>query len=336
MSIEIRASSLPKLAECPLFEAAPGSTDATSRGIFLDAAFRAVLAGNSAPVAALQTSDDRAAVWWAVEELRSLAEGKHIETDEAYLAMAVPGLSTVGTADAKCDERAWVADLKTGQIRNYREQMAAYCLACMEDRFAARWEAHVLYCDQRVRRSYAFTYEEAAAIVQSVVNAATAPDAKPRPCEYCDWCARKDSCAALVRANTEALAVATSADSVSAIRDRILSNPETVAEFARQWKRAEKDIAKPVMERLRELAEVDAAPGWKLTQVKGREYFDHVAIVKAAQAGKAGLDSLVLAMGGTMSGEKFRAWCADLRVDVDESLARVGASSTQLRQTKTK
>jgi hypothetical protein len=39
--------------------------------------------------------------------------------------MVVPGLSRPGTADAVCVEKKWVADIKSGQIRNYREQAMA-------------------------------------------------------------------------------------------------------------------------------------------------------------------------------------------------------------------
>ena len=55
------------------------------------------------------------------------------------------------------------ADLKTGQLRNYREQMAAYALGFMDATFRTEWTAHLLFCDQRQLVTHRFTYEEAKA-----------------------------------------------------------------------------------------------------------------------------------------------------------------------------
>ena len=329
---EIRASSLPKLAECPLFEGTSGeASPAASRGTKLDTVYRGWLEGNEEGLA-LCDETEKAAVLWAVAETETLASGCHIETREEYLAMAVPGLSTVGTADALCIGGSWLADLKTGQVRNYREQMAAYALACMTDHFTERWSAHVLYCDAGVRRSYDFTWDEANQIVKDVIEAATSREAEPNPCEYCGWCARKDTCKAIVHANSEAIALATSEHSLTKIRDSILSSPETVCEFARQWKQAEKDIAEPVMERLKELAALDQAPGWRLIQVTGREYAETPAIAKVANEAHLSAESMILAMGGKMSGKQFREWTSLLGIPLDESAIQRGEPTTQLRQ----
>jgi hypothetical protein len=333
---ELRASSLPKLAECPLFEGASGeASPAAARGTKLDIAYREMILGVSHPLDALE-EDEKAAVMWAVNESETLASGCHIETREEYLAMAVPGLSTVGTADALCIGDSWLADLKTGQVRNYREQMAGYALACMNDHFTESWTAHVLYCDQGVRRSYDFTYTDAQAIVAATIAEATSKDAEPNPCEYCGWCARKDTCKAIVHANSEAIALCTSSESLTSLRDRIMASPETVAEFARQWKQAEKDIAEPVLERLKELAALEQAPGWRLIQVTGREYAETPAIAAVANETRISAESLILAMGGKMSGKQFREWTSNLGVVLDESAIKRGEPTTQLRQEKKK
>ena len=111
--------------------------------------------GDTAPLDQL-TGDDLTAATWGINTLRRLSGGEHVETREEYLAMAVPGLSKLGTADAICKRAMWVADIKTGQVRNYRQQLAAYALACMEDHFAESWTAHVVYVDQQLVRSYDF------------------------------------------------------------------------------------------------------------------------------------------------------------------------------------
>lgn len=330
---EIRSSTLPKLAECSLFEGAPGASDAANRGTGMDEAMRAACQGNMGPLNALPPEDQKA-VAWAIEEVEKLAKESFMETREERLAMHVSMLSTVGTADAVCDPERWVADLKTGQVRSYYHQLAAYSLACMDRTFTESWTAHVIYCDQRVRRTYEFDYATAKAVVDKVISDAKDPQAKPTPCEYCDWCGRKETCTAIVKANTEAVALATSKESVAAIRDRILASPERISEFARQWKQAEKDIAEPVLTKLRELAEAEMAPGWKIVGVKGREYVEAEGIAKVAKSVPVG--SVILAMGGKMSGKDFRAWCAESGVPVDETSIKTGEGTKQLRQSKQK
>jgi hypothetical protein len=331
---EIRASNLPKLAECPLFEGAPGASAAASRGTLLDEAFRLACQGNMGPLNALP-ADDQKSVVWAIEEVEKLAKESPLETREERLAMHVSLLSAVGTADVCCDREKWLGDLKTGQVRSYYHQMAAYALACMDRTFTENWAAHVIYCDQRTRRTYEFDYQTASAVVAEVVHDATSPEAKPSPCEYCDWCARKDTCSAIVTQSKAAVELATSGESLAEIRDRILSSPERVSEFARQWKRAEKDIAEPVLTRLRELAEAGDAPGWKLTGVSGREYVEAEAIIRTAKEKNLTPESIVLALGGKMSGKQFREWCAEIGAPVDETSIKVGEATKQLRQVKT-
>lgn len=326
----IRHSALPKLAACPCY--VPAGADAgpaAQRGTLLDTAYRAAIAGNPSLAASLEAPEDRAAVQWAVSETLALAEGHKVETREEWLRMHTPGIAHVGTADALCELGGWVADLKTGQMRGYYEQMAAYAYACMDRFFALEWTCHVLYCDQRQRASYRFTFDDAKHTVEQVVRTATNPERKPTPCDYCGWCGAADRCEARVNAVTDATAIVMvpENESISTIKARIMASPERMGNFLAAWKIAEKEIAEPVEKAIRESLSTDpeSIPGWKLGEVAGREYFDHIAIVRAAVAGKSGLDALVLALGGKMSGKQFRAWCEFMRIPVDESLARVGA-----------
>lgn len=330
----IRASALPKLAECPRFAGKPGEAGpAAQRGTRMDEAFRLLMQGNHTAFDALEDVD-RPAVLWASNIATDMAGGAHVETRDEYLRMAVPGISVLGTADALCVDRGWVADLKTGSMRNYKPQLAAYALACMEDTFASEWTGHVLYCDEQKVASYVFTYAQAKAITNNIIAEVNDPWAEPRNCEYCQWCAHSDTCTARIKPTQEALSLIAETN-MEEIRRGILADPEKLGRFLTAWKLAEKEIAEPVIEAAKEMLmqeEVDI-PGWKATSVSGREFFSHLAIVQAAAASRCGLDSLVLAMGGTMSGTKFRQWCADLGVPVDESFAQRGAPSTQLRAT---
>lgn len=332
---ELTPSSAPKLAECAVFVGASGASAAAERGTAIDRAIRLAMDGDTAPLDQL-TADDLAAATWGIETLRKLSGGEHVETREEYLAMAVPGLSKLGTADALCKRQRWVADIKTGQVRNYRQQLAAYALACMEDHFAESWTAHVVYVDQQLVRSYDFTREEAEATTQRWIAEATSADAKPTPCEYCQWCAHFNECGAITRQAESALAlVKTDGRTLDQIRAEIAADPLQMSVFAANWKTAEKHIAEPVIELLKQrLAAGDEIPGWKVSTTAGREYVEAEAIAKASA--NVSKETLILALGGKMSAKAFRQFCADSGVEVDESAIKAGSPITTLRQVKSK
>jgi CRISPR/Cas system-associated exonuclease Cas4 (RecB family) len=334
MSKEISPSILPKLAECALFEGAGGTSAAAERGTAVDLAIRNLI---SAEHDVAIVGEDAGAISYGVEELKRLAKGSFVETREEYLAMAVPGLSKLGTADAVCKAEKWVADIKTGQVRDYRNQLQAYALACMEDNFEMSWTAHVIYVDQKMIRSYEFTYEEAKQGTQRVIDRATSAEAKPTPCEYCSWCAHYGSCHAIARQARGAVALIadTKGSSIDSIKERILSTPETLGAFAAEWKMAEKAIAEPVLAVLRtRLENGDEVAGWKLTSVSGRRFVEADAIIKASEG--ISKDTLILAMGGKMSEKSYTEFCANNGVDPDTTAIKAGAPTTQLRQTKIK
>lgn len=331
---EISPSSLPKLAECALFTGAPGASAAAERGTLLDRALRELFIDDPTTFDTLSAEDKRA-VEWGANELRVLSGGYHIETREEYLGMEVPGLSKPGTADAVCVRAKWVADIKTGQVRNYRQQLAAYALACMQEHFTDSWTAHVVYIDQRLRRTYDFTREQAEATVSNLISEASSRTAEPTPNEYCGWCANADGCRALVRQSSEALALVQSETSLTEIRDQILANPVSLSAFAANWKLAEKQIAEPILDALKErLGAGEDIPGWKVTTGAGRQFVEADTIAKAAT--NVSKETLILALGGKMSADKFRQFCVESGAEVDESAVRSGAPITTLRQIKTK
>lgn len=202
--ITIRPSALPKLAACRCFESKPASSPEAARGTKLDAIIRA--AWNGEPIDADLPEEDEEAVAWALEALRSLHLGgskNEVFTNEEQLRAVVPVQGVeAGTMDACCPSQAWLADFKTGQERNYREQMAAYALACMEAYWAEEWTAHLLFVDQKKVVTHHFTRQEAVDIVRSVVNAPVMPTC----CEYCGWCSAQETCPAIQQAAAEVTA----------------------------------------------------------------------------------------------------------------------------------
>lgn len=193
----VRPSSLPKLQECRMFEGAPGTSEAAARGTRLDSIIRSVWVGGEAPAL---PEDELDAVQFAFSTLKLLSGGLAVETREEELqaVVPIPGVRP-GTMDALCIEGGWLADFKTGQIRSYYAQMAAYSLACMDSYFADEWTAHLIFVDQKQVISHKFTRADAEDCVRDIVNA---PEVET-PCDYCSWCGKFESCPAVMRAGAE-------------------------------------------------------------------------------------------------------------------------------------
>ena len=325
----IRHSSLPKLAQCPCYESNPVAGPAAERGTRMDAAFRAMLMGK--PVEVDLTTEELEAVMWAVDTARDIADGAPIEADEDKLKVRTPGMEHEGTEDARTETKATSYDLKSGSMRSYYEQAAAYCLGNMDRAYALEWTMHLLFCDQREVVKYHFTYEKASQVVGDVLASATDPNRKPSACEYCSWCKKADTCVARTAPVVETLAVVeTPSVSLDALKAEIVSDParlglflQKAAQFVDFYDEV-KTAAKTDME-----AGV-SVPGWKIQKQSGLEFFDRIAIVSAAIAGKSGLDDLVANLGGKMSGKKFREWCAKMGVPVREEQAGRGAEIVKL------
>lgn len=324
----IRHSALPKLAQCACYESNPVAGPAAERGTRLDAAFRAMLMAQ--PVAVELSSDELESVAWAVAKVRELADGAPIEADEAKLKVKTPGMEHEGTEDARAAVRLKSFDLKSGSLRSYREQACAYALGNMDRDFALEWTVYMVFCDQREVVEYHFTYEQASELLGEVLAAVNDPAKQPTPCEYCNWCRKADTCVARTTPVTETLAVVESPVSLEAMKAELVANPERLGKFLQasalfvdfidEVKTAAKD----------QMATGVVVPGWKLQTEAGREHFDRVSIVRAAVAGKSGLDDLVANLGGKMTGKKFREWCAKMGIAVQEEEAHRGEEIVKL------
>jgi hypothetical protein len=325
----IRHSALPKLAQCACYDSNPVAGPAAERGLRLDAAFRALLMGQ--PVAVQLSTDELESVAWAVAKVRELADGAPVEADEAKLKVKTPGMEHEGTEDSRAAAILTSWDLKSGSMRSYREQAAAYALGNMDRDFAMEWTVYMVFCDQREVVEYHFTYEQAEEIVVGVLAAVNDPAKEPTPCEYCNWCRKADTCVARTRPVTETLAVVEApALSLEAMKAELVANPERLGVFlqkAAMFVDFYDDIKKAAKVDMETGIEV---PGWKLQKQSGSEFFDRVSIVRAAVAGKSGLDDLVANLGGKMSGKKFREWCGKMGIAVQEDEAHRGEEIVKL------
>ncbi len=329
MTPVLRPSNLPKLAVCACYEPNPDAGPAAARGTKLDGVFRRRVLGDKADDTTIE-KDELDAVDWAVNALRAIAGTAEIITDEQRCRVRC--MSLTGTADAWMPELAMSADLKTGQIRNYREQMAAYALGFMDETFRPEWTTHLLFCDQRQLVTYRFTYDEATEIVTEVIARYHDFGKEPTVCEYCSWCAKAETCPARLKLASEALVPAEPAFNF----DVVLADNEKLGAFL---------VACSVLDDFRERAEEaakkrllagDKIPGWTLSSRKGAEFVYHDAVGRYIDRFGFGA---VLGAYGNLSGTKFRElWAAKMPADAPfpEDLIQRCSGSVSLRRVQPK
>jgi CRISPR/Cas system-associated exonuclease Cas4 (RecB family) len=336
----IRPSALPKLDLQPCFVGAGGeASEAAKRGTAIDKVWRTVL--DCKPIDwdefGWLTNEDWDAIVWAVEEARAFCGDSHIETNEEKTQFTHPYFLNPFTADGVCTEKRIILDLKTGQLRSYRAQLAAYCLALMTETWTEKAAGVAIFCDQRESVHYEFTFKEANEYVTAIIDAVLArkPD-EFTPGEYCGWCANADTCPARTQDAEGALAlVATEEKSLAAMREHILSDPARMGEFWRQYKLFEKEIADPIGKAIKEQLDAGSTiPGWRIRYDSGREFFDAEAI--SAVANEITTEELITLLGAKCSGKTFREFCAVKGLAVPEQFARTGAQIAKLMPEKKK
>ena len=170
----------------------------------------------------------REAVEWAIKKTKFIADGHDIITEEKFLWVDIEEMdSGGGTMDGDVPELSIGIDLKSGRIRNYKEQMASYALGRMRAAFLERYTMILIFADERETVTHTFTYEEAEYIVTRLRNKHIDPDEEATPCEYCSWCGAFESC----QARKE---LATRVSGHMNIQERweiIMEDPEELAEF---------------------------------------------------------------------------------------------------------
>lgn len=359
----IRPSALPKLAQCPSFTGSPGTSDAAARGTALDDAFRDAMQGDDARLNAL-APDAAKAVRWAMDQVRFYANGHGVATDEESCRVCCPLIPHhPGTEDASAPTAETTFDLKTGQLRSYREQMAAYALGRMDEQFCETWRTILIFCDQRQVVVDHWTYAEAAELVGEVIADAVNPAREPVPCEYCGWCALADTCSARVGAvkevadtlepawelvapqpetpdeHTEQTQLAT--ERISALVGEIADDPARHAAFLRAWKIAMDALFDPLDKLAREKLndKPDALPGWKLIGVKGRTSRTVSPLNLGHHIKRLGHGPVLAALGPMAAADFERIWkehCPDEPLPEGIIEESTGPGHTQLRQDKPK
>ena len=134
-------------------------------------------------------------ILWAAQYIMSVVGRKKLITEERISVMRGDEEVTFGSLDAYC--KGHLFDLKTGQIRDYSQQMAAYALGVMQKYGEKKLTCHLVYSRFKHVEKFDLTREEAEGIVYGIVDSVNDPTRSPWPCEYCVWCDRKETCTAL-------------------------------------------------------------------------------------------------------------------------------------------
>jgi hypothetical protein len=199
-------SAFPALAECPQYQSNPEVGQAAIRGTRIGATVEQVLTG--------QPTDEA----YSIQELRY--KYKEEEEEIAWAVETVRGLYPEGTADLEIEKEVillddnfeevtfgtpdyykagHLSDLKTGQRRNYRRQMAVLSVGLMVRDGLSSMRVTLIWSKTREIEAWEWTLEEAAALVWPVVESVRA-GGPARVNSYCSWCRKRETCAARVQA----------------------------------------------------------------------------------------------------------------------------------------
>lgn len=318
--MNIRHSSLPKLALCGQYEGAPGTSEAAARGTMLDRVFRDAWTTGELPRDL--NDEDTAAVQWAINRCILLNGGAdRLTTDEADCKVRTIGLEHEGTVDGVAVRGQWSIDLKSGQAYDYAAQMAAYALGLMQTHFVGYWTTHLLFCDQKQVVSRRWSYQEAHDLVYSVLaNVGSAPVEN----DYCGWCAHSLTCPARVATKDKALV--TVAGLAPTVQDKgflaLLNDPDRLGQFLAACQTLD-DFRDAAKAKARELLEAgQKVPGWRLQKPRASEYIEAEHVAQAVTNGVIGAGDVIRAQG-SMSLKKAQAlWSAAGAVLPDEIVQR--------------
>lgn len=235
----------------------------------------------------------------AAEYIRTVANGKKIETEKEVSLYRDGEEITFGTFDAYCEGHLF--DLKTGrEMRNYFPQMAVYVAAlCQRDKID-EITVHLIYSALGKTKQYTISREEAETLSFGIVDTINDETRSPRPCQYCAWCDNKDKCSAL---NEMALTVSDRTDLIKSTNIDEISDPIVMGQF-REVADAMEVWAKAVKSKCDEFDEVS---GYNRTSRAGKKYISDIT----AALIQSGLPSEMFVKACTVSFPKLRKQFAE-------------------------
>lgn len=280
----LRPSSMPALAKCPRYSPDQSTgEEQKSEGTKRHTALARYLANDPDWFHDLGSDWDKDGVEWAGEYVRAHApmadhplkieEGRTVFVDTDPLEPYTP---IPGTPDITCGPVLF--DLKGRNIDSYAEQMDSYALMVG----AKTVEAHVLYATERKAVTSLIHREEAHERLAAIVRNVQDPQALPRVCDFCGWCANRNVCPAYNATGKTAatqLGLPVPSGVIEEVRDaaglaQLLRAADAVAEWAKSAKAHVREMA---------IKEGVIAEGYRLAQRKGHPSItDAWAAIQAA------------------------------------------------------
>ena len=334
----LRPSNLPKLAVCPKYRSSPGDAGlAAQRGTLIDEAFRDYFLGNEQSIKELDEEIHNLdpgllpaseGTMWAINYLEMIANGSHIETNPDRLKVIVEEMDTEGgEMDADIPSLAHGFDMKSGQIRNYKEQMAAYALGRMRESFLTEYKMTLLYSDQREVTNYVFKYEDAERIV-SGLREDYYSNKPATPCDYCNWCGARDECN-----ERKELATKAGALNIQENWEAIKEDPDKISEFLLTataldaYVKEAKQIAKDMLIKGNKISR------YTLRTKRGNDYVEGDHLIGWALSNGISTEEIIRAFGQMPKG-KFVQLAEQKQIDIENQKFSSSKSSQFIQKTK--
>lgn len=156
-----------------------------------------------APLTERETLD----VHWVAERTREIVLSHGLDPldliCEERVTMVGPDMRILyfGTCDARTGPLRF--EWKFGLERNYFPQLVGYSLPELEDQGGGRIIAYVVYGMLHKSRQHVIDLETARTVGYGVLRRRTADVRPPAPCQYCGFCAKKLTCAAVTQLVTQ-------------------------------------------------------------------------------------------------------------------------------------
>lgn len=325
----IRPSSLPKLSACACYESSGIESDAAKRGTMLDSRFRAFFEHGAVEMSDLNEIDADS-LRWAIDATTEIADGQVVEARETHLKFDISGFRNGGTIDALISSKSISIDLKTGQIRDYYAQMAAYAIGLMESHFTDEWETILIFCDQKQIKRLYWTYDKAKSVVNSIISKAVDPNKKPEVCDYCSWCKHYNTCGARTTQLAELVKVE-SLEAISLNFEAILADPEKCGKFLLAC-RVVADFGEQAEAQVRKFLENgQPVEGWRLAKGRSTKFVNMADLLEAGCTAQA-----IASSEDTISASKAeKAWAlSNPDKPFPLSILREKTSKKTLKQSK--
>jgi hypothetical protein len=147
-------------------------------------------------------ADELPGVLWAHEYVKDNFNMKTLVCEEMVHIYDDAGEElSFGTNDLFDGEQ--LGDFKTGQVREYKAQMAYYAAGRMQQTGRKEIRVHEIYTEHRWGKVYILSYEEAWEIINKITDNKKKGTLSPN--EYCTWCKHSGVCPELSKIAMNAL-----------------------------------------------------------------------------------------------------------------------------------